>query len=153
MYACIKFPVYISHCYYKWTGQERSAWNRPLRPDGRCCPANSLGVLITFLKISPPLSRAWCEIPRVFANVMFSYPACVSVLVLPVMCEAVPDRSAPTPATGIWYRPYGRVGERHRFRLTEIHGRETGKEHVEIALMKVSTLKELKVSPNFEKDE
>lgn len=36
---------------------------------------------------------------------------CVPVLGSPVLCEAAPDRAAQTPATGIWYSPYRRVGE------------------------------------------
>lgn len=38
-------------------------------------------------------------------------PVCISVLVFPKLCEAAPDREAQTPATGIWYGPYRRVGE------------------------------------------
>lgn len=36
---------------------------------------------------------------------------CVSFLILPVLCDGAPGRPAPTPATGIWYSPHGRVGE------------------------------------------
>lgn len=38
-------------------------------------------------------------------------PVFVSIRPVPVLCGAALDRQVPTPATGIWYSPNGRVGE------------------------------------------
>lgn len=112
-------------------------------------------LLITVHKISRPLSAVSCQIPREMSVMSCFRPVCVSFLVLPVLCAAAPGWPAPTPATGIWYSPHGRVGGSrvggvHGFRLTENHGKGNGRETwVEIALVKVSILKEQKNLPQF----
>ena len=68
-------------------------------------------LLITFYKITPPVNAGCCEIPAEICFLSCFRPVRGSVLVLPILYEAAPDRPAPTPATGIWYVPHGRVGE------------------------------------------